>query len=87
MPRKALTQAQYEERLASMQGGRRCSTCHWYLMINEEQRDRYVGADGWCRLTSPFKMDFHRQYQGINDPQKTWCSFWEPDLVAIAMGE
>lgn len=87
MPRKALTQAQYEERLASMRGGRRCSTCQWFTIINEEQRDRYVACDGWCHLLTPFDMKLSRQYQGINNPKDTWCSLWEPDLVVIANGE
>lgn len=84
--REALTQKEYEDRLVHMRGGRRCATCQWYLTINEEQRDRYVSCAGWCQIALPFKIEFHREYQGIDDPNKTWCSLWEPDLVAIANG-
>lgn len=84
--REAITQKEYEARLALMQGGRRCATCQWYITINEEQRERYVSCAGWCQIALPFKIEFHRQFKGIQNPQEQWCSLWEPDLVAIANG-
>lgn len=84
--REAITQEEYDDRIEHMQGARRCATCAWYIKINEEQRARYAPCSGWCHLTLPFRADVHRSFQGIDDPNKTWCSLWEPDLVAIANG-
>lgn len=84
--REALTQKEYEARLAHMQGGRRCATCQWYLTINEAQRDRYVACAGWCQVMMPFKTEMLHRFRGIQNPQEQWCSLWEPDLVAIANG-